>query len=99
MPNAFTEHGVLMLSSVLNSPQSIQVNIQIMRMFYSTYEKLSPMVAEIGSSHNMLIIKKCKGELERDFPGIYDLSQSYEADVLWIPSNADIAPLLLAIEG
>jgi hypothetical protein len=32
-PFAFTEHGVLMLSSVLNSPKAIQVNIQIMRIF------------------------------------------------------------------
>src|SRR5690606_40409702 len=32
-PNVFTEHGVLMLSSVLNSEQAIQVNIQIMRIF------------------------------------------------------------------
>lgn len=29
----FTEHGVLMLSSVLNSRKAIQVNIQIMRIF------------------------------------------------------------------
>ncbi len=33
LPFAFTEHGVLMLSSVLNSSQAIQVNIQIMRIF------------------------------------------------------------------
>jgi phage regulator Rha-like protein len=33
MPFAFTEHGILMLSSVLNSKRAIQVNIQIMRMF------------------------------------------------------------------
>jgi len=32
-PFAFTEHSVLMLSSVLNSPQAIQVNIQIVRIF------------------------------------------------------------------
>jgi hypothetical protein len=32
-PYVFTEHGVLMLSSVLNSPKAIQVNIQIMRVF------------------------------------------------------------------
>ena len=32
-PYAFTEHGVLMLSSVLNSPRAIQVNIQVMRIF------------------------------------------------------------------
>jgi flagellar capping protein FliD len=29
----FTEHGVSMLSSVLNSPKAVQVNIQIMRTF------------------------------------------------------------------
>lgn len=33
LPNAFTEHGVLMLSSVLNSKQAIKVNIQIMRIY------------------------------------------------------------------
>jgi hypothetical protein len=33
LPFVFTEHGVLMLSSVLNSPQAIQVNIQIVRVF------------------------------------------------------------------
>jgi hypothetical protein len=32
-PFCFTEHGVLMLSSVLNSQTAIQVNIQIMRVF------------------------------------------------------------------
>ncbi len=32
-PYAFTEHGILMLSSVLNSEKAIQVNIQIMRAF------------------------------------------------------------------
>ena len=33
LPFVFTEHGVLMLSSVLNSKQAINVNIQIMRIF------------------------------------------------------------------
>jgi hypothetical protein len=33
LPYAFTENGVAMLSSVLNSVQAIQVNIQIMRAF------------------------------------------------------------------
>ncbi len=32
-PRVFTEHGILMLSSVLNSKRAIQVNIQIMRTF------------------------------------------------------------------
>lgn len=33
LPNVFTEHGILMLSSVLNSSQAIQVNIQVVRIF------------------------------------------------------------------
>ena len=33
MPMAFTEQGVAMLSSVLNSPTAISVNIQIIRVF------------------------------------------------------------------
>jgi phage regulator Rha-like protein len=32
-PYAFTEHGILMLSSVLNSSKAVQVNIQIMMAF------------------------------------------------------------------
>jgi hypothetical protein len=33
LPYAFTEHGVLMLSSVLRSDRAIKVNIQIMRIY------------------------------------------------------------------
>jgi len=39
-PFAFTEHGVLMLSSVLNSERAIQVNIQIMRIYSKLREML-----------------------------------------------------------
>lgn len=33
LPMTFTEHGILMLSSVLGSPKAIHVNIEIMRVF------------------------------------------------------------------
>jgi hypothetical protein len=39
-PMAFTEHGVLMLSSVLNSDKAIQTNIQIMRIFTKVRQML-----------------------------------------------------------
>ena len=35
-PYAFTEQGVAMLSSVLNSPRAVSVNIEIMRSFVRT---------------------------------------------------------------
>ncbi len=41
LPHAFTEQGVAMLSSVLNSRRAVQVNIQIMR----TFVKLRRMLA------------------------------------------------------
>lgn len=40
LPSVFTEHGVLMLSSVLNSEGAIQVNIQIMRIFSKVRQML-----------------------------------------------------------
>jgi len=40
-PFVFTEHGVLMLSSVLNSEKAIKVNIQIMRIFTKVREFLT----------------------------------------------------------
>lgn len=52
-PMAFTEQGVAMLSSVLNSKRAIQVNIAIMRAFVkmreflSTNKKLSQKLVEL----------------------------------------------------
>ncbi|HYN25200.1 MAG TPA: ORF6N domain-containing protein [Pyrinomonadaceae bacterium] len=40
-PYAFTEHGILMLSSVLNSERAVQVNIEIM----GTFVRLRQMLA------------------------------------------------------
>ena len=40
-PYAFTEHGVLMLSSVLNSDRAINVNIRVIRIFSRMREILS----------------------------------------------------------
>ncbi len=45
-------------------------NLWRMRQFYETYvndEKLAPMVREIGWSHNLTIMEKCKDTLEREF--------------------------------
>jgi hypothetical protein len=57
LPYAFTEHGILMLSSVLNSEKAVQVNIQIMR----TFTKLR----ELMLVHKDLRIKI--EELEKDY--------------------------------
>lgn len=46
LPFAFTEHGVLIISSVLRSEQAVQVNIQIMRV-YSKMKELLMMHKDI----------------------------------------------------
>jgi len=55
LPYAFTEHGVAMLSSVLNSKKAIQVNIAIMRAFaklrniLSAHKELAYKLKELES--------------------------------------------------
>lgn len=58
-PYAFTEQGVAMLSSVLNSERAILVNIAIMRTFVKLRETLS--------LHKELAVKL--GELEKRIEG------------------------------
>jgi hypothetical protein len=61
MPFAFTEQGIAMLSSVLNSEKAIEVNISIIRAFVTirqftlTYTELKERIVEI----------------ENQFPDIY----------------------------
>ena len=58
MPYVFTEQGVAMLSSVLNSERAIEVNIQIMRAFVAlkrvaiTYESLKRKINEMEKKYD-----------------------------------------------
>ncbi len=47
-PYAFTEQGVAMLSTVLNSPRAIQVNITIMRVFVRLRQMMTTQRALAG---------------------------------------------------
>ncbi len=59
LPIVFTEQGVAMLSSVLNSPLAIQVNIQIMRAFVAlkrtalTYSGLKRKIQEMEKKYDV----------------------------------------------
>lgn len=58
LPYAFTENGVAMLSSVLNSKKAIQVNIQIMRTFtkirelFTTHKELRQKIGEMEKKYD-----------------------------------------------
>jgi phage regulator Rha-like protein len=64
-PYAFTEHGVAMLSSVLNSERAVQMNIVIIRAFLklrevlATHKDLAERMEQIESSqreHGSIIV-------------------------------------------
>ena len=81
LPFAFTEQGVAMLASVLNSPKAIQVNIQIVRAFvfirqYAlTHKDLTDKLKELENKYNKqfkdvyealnYLIKKDKQKIEQ----------------------------------
>lgn len=67
LPYAFTEQGVAMLSSVLNSDRAIQVNIEIMR----TFTKLRLMLSE----HKDLLrkIENMEAKYDKKFKIIFDV--------------------------
>jgi len=56
-PFAFTEHGVAMLSSILNTERSIQVNIAIVRAFIALRQyahSFSELASKVGELENEL---------------------------------------------
>ena len=65
-PMAFTQHGILMLSSVLNSARAVQVNIEIMRAFVKLRQMLSSN-AELSRRLNEL-----EGKYDRQFKVVFD---------------------------
>ena len=62
LPFAFTEQGVAMLSSILNSDLAIEINISIMRTFV-TIRQFALDYSELSNKIN---------EIEQQFPDIYN---------------------------
>lgn len=65
-PYVFTEQGVAMLSSILNSHQAIKVNIQIMRAFVQ--------LRELTATHKNLAekIEGLEKKYDKQFKIIFD---------------------------
>lgn len=68
LPLVFTEQGVAMLSSVLNSPRAVQVNIAIMRAFVNM-RKLAATNAEINKK--LTAIEKKLGDHDGHFRQVF----------------------------
>ncbi len=66
LPYAFTEQGVAMLSSVLRSERAIQVNIQIMPVFF----KLRRLIAGVDDLKSEL--EKLKDQTDQRFQIVFE---------------------------
>jgi len=66
IPYVFTELGVAMLSSVLNSERAVQVNIAIMRAFVR--------LRELAASHKDVLrrLDEMEGKVDRQFKVVFD---------------------------
>jgi len=80
LPYAFTEQGVAMLSSVLNSKRGVEVNIAIMRAFVKLRELLESN-EELNRKFTAVIRKL--GEHDKYFKVVFD-----EIKKLTTPLNA-----------
>ena len=84
-PYAFTEQGVAMLSSVLNSPRAIAINIEIMRAFVqvrsmaATHQDLAKQLAELQDKTESLAMqhdtfsRNTRNQLKQVFDAIREL--------------------------
>lgn len=68
MPYAFTELGVAMLSSVLNSKTAIQINISIMRAFVAVRQSVSYIT---DTDRRLSLLEKNFTELKLDIEEIF----------------------------
>ena len=79
-PNAFTEHGAVMLANVLNSPRAVQMSIFVVRAFLQLREwvvgqadlaaRLAELERRVGAHDHELkaIIQTIRGMLETAVP-------------------------------
>jgi len=71
LPQAFTEHGAVMLASVLNSPKAIEVSLEVVRTFlrlremFSSHVELARRLDELEKRHG--------GQLTQVFAILHEL--------------------------
>lgn len=68
-PNVFTEHGAVMLASVLNSPVAIQASIQVVRAFIKLREMLT---TQHKLALKLLELEKRLGEHDVEIEALFE---------------------------
>lgn len=81
IPYAFTEHGVIMLSSILKSETAIQVNIAVARAFVAVRQMIAanPMALRLSSLEHKF--EQLKQDLEEIFRDYNDINEDTRAQL------------------
>ena len=69
LPYAFTEHGILMLASILNSETAILVSVRIMETFVAmrkTLSSLAPLLVRIEANERRQIADQAKNDANQE---------------------------------
>ena len=75
LPYVFTEHGVLMLSSVVNSERAIKVNIQVMRIYVRMREMI---MLNKDILHRLESIERNINGQDRKFQTVFEYLKQFE---------------------
>jgi hypothetical protein len=75
MPYLFTENGIAMLSSVINSKEAIQVNIKIMRLF-NQFRNFLLLESKIDNK-----ITNLEAKTAQVFKKVFERMDSYDKQV------------------
>ncbi len=81
MPFAFTEQGVAMLSSVLNSETAIQVNIAVTRAFVAVRQMIAANPVALRLSTLEKNFEELKQDLEEIFADYNDINEDTRAQL------------------
>ena len=77
LPYAFTEHGAVMLASVLNSPTAIEASIKVVRAFVKMH---SILALHQDLSDRIQELEKVTGEHNQDFRVVFQLLGEIKRD-------------------
>lgn len=94
LPYAFTEHGVAMLSSVLNSKVAIEINILIIRAFIEMRQ-----TALIYPEYELIVEKVKRIEAEMKANNMTNLAENYLQSDKLLQLSREVKSLNQRLEG
>ena len=102
LPYAFTEHGIVMLSSVLNSPRAVQMNILVVRAFVklreilATHKDLARKIAQLDRQqrdHGQRLTAVYSVVKQLRLRQLAEEQEPPKRRIGFLPANTSVAPV------